>query len=271
MLRLDRLLPGIVLAAVVLGAAGCNRLTFVKPNLKKVKIEQVRRPVVAHDSSEVKARQSAQGLTTQASGLLQAGDVDGAEAKANEALKLDAASVDAHTLLAAVAERRGQAQAAGGWFKKAAELSGGRAAEVGNYGAWLCANGRAAESLQYLDYAAQAQYGTARADMLANLGACATNAGMDPQAEQALRDSIGLDPENTLALEMLARLSMRRGQWMEARAFIERRLALQPVDATVLGLAEQIETRLGDARAAAGYRARIQREFPQTVPRTTGR
>ena len=94
---------------------------------------------------------------------------------------------------------------------------------------------------------------------------------MEPQAEQALRESLSLDPENSLALEMLARLSMRRGQWMDARAFIERRLALQPVDAATLGLAEQIETRLGDSRAAADYRSRIQREFPQTVSGTPGR
>ncbi len=79
-----------------------------------------------------------------------------------------------------------------------------------------------------------------------------------------LRQAIDLDPQNALALESLAGLSLKQGQPMEARAFIERRIAIPPVTASVLSTASQIETRLGDSRAAALYRQRLQAEFPNS-------
>ena len=269
--RLDRPLLLLAIAGGLLFAPGCNRLTFVKPNLKKVKVEQVRRPVIARDTGATKARQSALSLVVKASGALQAGDVDAAEKHARDALRIDENSVDAHTVLAAIAERRGRTQEAGGWFKKAAELSGGRGQEVANYGAWLCANGRAAESLQYFDYAAASQSAQDKADALANAGACAASAGLDERADGYLRKALELDAESALALETLARVSLRRGRLMEARAFSERRLALQPINPGILRVAADVESGLGDARAAAEYRNRLQREFPSQQPQTSAR
>lgn len=266
--RPERMIAIMVLACACLLGAGCSRLTFVKPNLKKVKVEQVRRPVVARDGAEVRQRQTAYAAIAKASAALQSGDLAGAEGHARSALKLDPTSVDAHTLLAALAERRGRSEEAGGWFKKAAELSAGRAEEVGNYGAWLCANGRMAESLQYFDYAARSESGDAQADTLANAGTCALRAGMQDRADGYLRKALQLDDGNRLALETLAHMALRRGQLLEARAFSERRLALPPISASILGIAAEAETRLGDARAASEYRARLQREFPTPSPRS---
>ncbi|WP_158601673.1 tetratricopeptide repeat protein [Solilutibacter pythonis] len=255
--------------AGLLLATGCNRLTFIKPNLDKVKIEQVRQPVVARDSPVVKARMAAQQQVVQASGALQDGNPAEAERLVRAALKADPASVDAHTVMAALNERLGRSAEAGDWFKKAAEMSGGRSREVGNYAAWMCGSGRAGESLAVFDYALQgAQDESSRAGILANAGACSVQAGMDERANGYLRQAIRLDPENALALEKLAGLAEKQGQWMEARAFTERRLALPAVDAQTLRAAVRIETRLGDARAAAQYQQRLQNEFPAAATKT---
>lgn len=268
--RLDRLLPGLCIALALCASAGCNRLTFIKPNLSKMEVEQVRQPVVAHDSPAVRARISAQQQISAASGAFEQGDIAAAEKGARAALKADPQSVDAHTLMGIIAERAGRSQEAGGWFKKAAELSQGRPSEASNYGAWLCNQGNTVEALRYFDYAAQSQSGEERAGSLANAGTCALRGGLDTRAEPYLRQAIGLDPQNPLALESLAGLSLKQGQAMEARAFIERRIAIPPVTASVLSTASQIETRLGDSRAAALYRQRLQAEFPTSNPPSPG-
>ena len=51
---------------------------------------------------------------------------------------------------------------------------------------------------------------------------------------------------------------------------IQRRLAIQPVSAASLSTASQIETRLGDSRAATLYRQRLQAEFPNATSPSPG-
>ena len=51
---------------------------------------------------------------------------------------------------------------------------------------------------------------------------------------------------------------------MDARAYIERRLDLPPVSASALSTAADVESRLGDTRAAAMYQQRLRSEFPNT-------
>lgn len=261
---LDRIAAGLLISIGVFAASGCNRLTFIRPNLEKVKIEQVRQPVRASDNAAVRARMSAQDEVNLAAAALQSDDLAAAKSKARAALKTDSTSVDAHTLLGVIAEREGQSEEAGSWLKKAAELSNGRAEEVANYGVWLCSNGRAAESLQYFDFAVQ-QAGNEAGSALANAGACAIKAGMDDRGDGYLRRSLQFDPQQRLALEQLAELSLKRNKGMDARAFIERRLALPPVSAEILSKARQIELLMGDTRTAERYQQRLRSEFPASA------
>ena len=266
MRRFDRIIASLAIAGGVLAASGCNRLTFIKPDMGKLKVEQVRQPVAARDSAEVRARMAAHQQVAQASAALQAGDLAGAASLAQAVLRADPTSVDAHTLLGAIAQQQGRIEEAGAFFKKAAEMSGGRSAEIGNYAAWLCASGRASEGLALFEHVIAAN--AAGADMLANAGACAVDAGQGDRAHGLLRQALQLDPVNALALEKLALLSLRRGQPMEARAFIQRRLELQPVTAAALQTAIQAEQQLGDAASAARYRQRLSSEFPAAAGTT---
>ncbi|SIR05413.1 tetratricopeptide repeat protein [Solilutibacter tolerans] len=264
MLRLDRLLLSVAIAGGLLFASGCSRLTFVKPDLSKMEVEQVRQPVRARDNAAVKARESAYQLVAAASTAYQQGDIVGAEKNARAALKADPKSIDAHTLMGVIAGQRRRTAESGDWLKKAAQLSQGRPAEASNYGTWLCANGDAAGSLQYFDYAAQNQAGEDRAASLANAGTCALGVGMEQRADTYLQQAIQYDPQSALALESLANLSLKRGRAMDARAYIERRLDLPPVSASALSTAADVESRLGDTRAAAMYQQRLRSEFPNT-------
>lgn len=193
---------------------------------------------------------------------LAAGEFAVAGRKARAVLKKYPHSVDAHTYLAVVLAQTGDADGAGAHYRRAAELAPDNGAALGNYGVWLCGQGRAAESLAWFDRAvAVPGYGN-KARVLANAGVCAAKAGQPQRAERDLRQAIALEPANAAALGALAELEFRAGNAFEARAFSERRLAAAPADAHALLLASQIEQKLGDTAAAARYVARMKEEFP---------
>lgn len=253
-------------------ATACSRLTFVRPKGKVEDFSSARAEpgYTVEDSPQVKRRQSVQTLLARASQRLQSGELDKAEMDARSVLKLDPGSADAVTLLAVIEGRRGHAERAGQQYRRAAELAPGQGAAQNNYGAWLCANGAAAESLIWFDRAVHAPGYATPALAMANAGSCALDAGQIERAERDLRQALVQEPANATALGAMARLEYRRQQYLSARAFIERRLAAGPADAAVLKLASQIEERLGDKAAASRYVQRIRAEFPDAQDVTTG-
>ena len=266
-----RLREAIVVASLLaLAAAGCSRLSFVKPTAKRGSLDRTAQVVEVHETREGAQRSSVRNRLALAQGHLARGDLDAAERDTRQALKLKADSADGYTLLAAIAEGRGQVAEAGAHYRRAAELAPTQGGALNNYGTWLCGAGRAAESLSWFERAlADPAYPTP-ASALANAGACADRAGQAGRAERDLRAAISLDPENPLALGALAQVEFRAGRYLAARAFSQRRLAAAPADARALQLASQIEQKLGDMAAADHYGRRLREEFPGAVPGNAG-
>lgn len=249
-------------SALVLSSGACSRLSFVRTDASRGDFERVARDVDVRERSPRTG--VAFGQVQLARQHLQAGRVQEAEKLVREAVRSDPRSADAHTVLALVLDRTGRSSEAGPHYRRAIELLPGRGEVLNNYGVWLCGQGRFAESLSWFDRAAAAP-GYATVSMaLANAGRCARRAGQPDRAERDLRRSITLDAENPVALGELADVAYQAGRMLEARAFIERRLAAAPADAHSLQLASQIETKLGDSDAARRYRERQQKEFPAT-------
>ncbi|WP_436042979.1 type IV pilus biogenesis/stability protein PilW [Pseudoxanthomonas sp. LjRoot143] len=261
----------LLLITLVLATA-CSRLTFVRPKgkMEPMSGQQTTPEYSVGDSPEVKRRQALQTLLARAVQRLQAGEPEAAEKDARAALKLDAGSADATTVLAVVEDQRGNSDAAGKHYKRAAELAPSQGAALNNYGTWLCANGFAAESLVWFDRAIQAPDYATPASAMANAGSCALKSGQDERAARDLRQALAQEPANAVALEAMGELEFRQQQYMSARAFVERRLAAAPASAAVLKLASQIEDRLGDKAAASRYVQRIRAEFPDAQDVTIG-
>lgn len=261
----------IVLAASsAIGLAGCDRLTFIKPNMKKMKTEQVRHLPDVRDSAADRQRMAQSDALQLASNRLQADDLDGAEKGAKTVLATDRGNASAMTILALVEQRRGHVPDAGSWFKRAAGQAGSGPAEWGNYGTWLCEANQPAESLQWLDRSLAFPDAIDLAGMRANAGKCALRAGQPDRADRDLRAALELAPSNAVALDGMAQLMFVRGRMLEARAFSERRLALGSLTAEMLVRAAEIETRLGDQAAASRYRQRMAQEFPNATPNARG-
>lgn len=251
---------------VALAVAGCsslsNKFTFMRPDVSRKDFTRVAPEYNVRSDDRRSSSFAARERVALAERRLRIGQLDEAEADARAALKADPKSADAHTLLAVIAQQRGKHEDAGGYYAKAAELAPARGSVLNNYGAWLCGNGRAAESLAWFDRAlADPAYPTP-ASARANAGVCAMDAGQMRRAERDLRMALQLAPDNATALEAMTRLQFDARDYLSARAFSERRIAAAPVTPQVLRLASQIEQKLGDNQASARYLKRLASEFP---------
>ncbi|ALN63662.1 type IV pilus biogenesis/stability protein PilW [Lysobacter antibioticus] len=262
----------VLLTVVVLAASACNRLSFIRPNMERKGFKQT---AVEYDIGDKRGGRSggeasALGRIQSAQSHLMAGDRDKARSEIKQALQFDSKSAEAYSLLAVMAEQDGNNAQAGAHYRKAAELAPDRGAALNNYGVWLCANNRASEGLTWFDKAlADPRYGTP-AVVLANSGACADTLGQGERADRDLRLAISLEPTNAMALGAMAKRQLRLGNAFEARAFSERRLAVEPITAEALMTASQIEQKLGDTAAAARYVQRMRAEFPDAQGSGTG-
>lgn len=269
MRREMRMLAVVALAALASGCGIADRLTFIRPSTGNGKVTQV---APRYDVSGKKGQDGgdARMLLASASMLYQRGELAEAEGLARKALKAEPGSGDANTLLGLIANARGDVAATGKFYQAASAAAPGNGIYANNYGGWLCANGRAEESLGWFDRAlADPTYPTPVA-ALANAGECAAKAGQPARAEASWRGALALDAVNLPALAGMAVLEFGRGRYMEARAFVERWLAVAPDDAAGLQLAAQTEQKIGDNAAAARYLSRLQAisSGSTTAPRT---
>ncbi|WP_329889712.1 type IV pilus biogenesis/stability protein PilW [Stenotrophomonas sepilia] len=255
--RPDRLWLVLFAGGLAVAVGGCK-------SHPKAKLGPSQAPVYSvADPESVRREVRWRDLLTLATRDMQVGNLDAAERKVREALKLAPEAPDALVLQAGIDDRRGRTRQAGENFRKAAELAPQRGDVLNNYGAWLCQQGQPAESLVWFDRALQAPGYATPGEAQANAGSCALDAGQLERAERDLRAALVAAPANPVALESMAQLSFRQGRYMEARAFAERRIAAAPATRSVLQLASQIEARLGDRAASDRYLQRIRQEFPQ--------
>lgn len=171
------------------------------------------------------------------------------------ALSYDPDHADAHWGLAIVYSRLHEFERAERHFKAA--LAAKPAPEIyNNYGAFLCARGRTEEAVDRFSTAAANPRYTRPADALANAGLCLYRAGQQDAAEGYLRRALDKNAEHPRALALLARLYYDRGDYLRARAFLQRRQAVAELEGDLLLLAARNELALGNGDEAGRYLAR---------------
>ncbi|HEY0334636.1 MAG TPA: type IV pilus biogenesis/stability protein PilW [Stenotrophomonas sp.] len=222
------------------------------------------------DDAATRQRLARQEKLNLAVNRLQNGEVAEADRLVTEVLRKDAKAADAYTVLALVRGAQSDAAGAGEAYRKAAELAPDQGEALNNYGAWLCGSGYPAEAMVWFDRSMSVPRYGATASALANAGGCALLAGQGERGAADLRKALQIDPANAYALESMARHELGQRRYFEARAFAERRLAAAPATESVLQLAIQIETGLGDMAAASRYQQRLAREFPKAATAIPG-
>lgn len=199
-----------------------------------------------------------------AQGYLRQGRLEIAMDRATRALEMDPRSPAAHTVAAIIYQRVGDDESAGRHHARAVELAPRSGDVLNNHATFLCGRGDYATADALFDRALKDPFYRTPTLALVNRGSCAVKAGQVEDGERWLRTALDIEPSNADALLAMADLLRTRGDALNARAFIERHLAVAPSSPEALYIAIDIENRLGNPRAAEEYRTRLRREFPNS-------
>ena len=180
-----------------------------------------------------------------------------------KAIKLDPSSFEAYTVLGILDEKLNRLTEADAAYAKSVKLAPNNGNVLNNYGAWLCRSGHPNEADPQFRKAIADPFYKTPAIALGNAATCANQAGNAALAESYDRQVLALDPGNVAAMQSLAEIEYKRGDFMRARGFIERVFATGQNAPESLDLAAHIEEKLGDQDSARNYRTRLSSDFPE--------
>lgn len=199
------------------------------------------------------------------SGYMQQGKLDLAMERLTRAVQLDPRSAMAHSMLGVLYEQINDRAKAETFYRKSVTLRGNVGIVSNNYGQFLCRYNRFDEADGQFQSALQDPFYSSPEVAAANAGLCSLKAGRIEDAERYLRSALQRQPGYAAALLPMAEVLAQRQQYMGARAFLQRYEASGAGEsAAMLALGVQVESALSDTRAAADYRERLLRSFPES-------
>jgi type IV pilus assembly protein PilF len=216
------------------------------------------------EATAAAARQAAEVNTSLGREYLSRGQHEVALEKLKKAVKSDDRYAPAHTVLAVLYEQIGEIGLAEEHYQKAVEASPSNGDVNNNYGVFLCQSGRTGEAQKYFERAIDDPFYRTPQVAYANAGSCEFQAGNLDKAEDFLRQSIQYDEEFPDALLPLANISFQKGEFLRARAFLQRFEAAGTESAESLYLGYRIETSLLNEHAARKYAGGLQERFPDS-------
>lgn len=196
---------------------------------------------------------------------LRQGNLELARERLERAVAQDPDLADARATLALVYDSQGDTELADDQYRRAVRLAPDDASVQNTYAVFLCKRQRYDEAMDYFNRAASnSRYGTPEA-ALTNAGVCLLQKPDQVQAEQYFRRALQRNPAYSEALLQLAALSVERGNFLRARAFVQRYLAQHPAAPKILWIGVQAERALGDREAAARHAAVLREDFPSSA------
>jgi type IV pilus assembly protein PilF len=184
--------------------------------------------------------------------------------KLEKALELDSDYPQAHGAIAVLYERVGDTGRAEKHFKKALRLRPDDSGYQNNYGQFLCFQGRYPEAQQEFMKAAKNPFYATPAVPLTNAGLCARRVPDNEQAEEYFRQALQIEPKFATALQQMAFLKFEKGQFLSARAYLERFQGVAEHNADSLWLAVRTEFALNDRNASDRYARLLRNNFPKS-------
>ena len=217
------------------------------------------------EKSEKSARKAAETNTALGQGYMDNGQYEIALEKLKRAVANDRTYAPAHTVLGVLYETIGETEKAGEEYKEAVKYAPENGDVNNNYGAWLCASGNPKEADKYFVAAVDDPFYKTPAIALSNAGSCALAAGDVDKAEIFLRQSLEYDNKLGASLLPMAEVSYIQGEYLRARAFLQRFEAGGVMDGKSLYLGFIIESKLGDEESAERYRFELLERYPGSI------
>jgi len=195
---------------------------------------------------------------------LSEGNLSEAFKNAKKAVIVDPSSSNAHYVLALVQQRLGQMESADQAYREAIDRDPRNPDALNAYGSFLCDQRRFAEADSYFRRAlGNPLY---RTPWLAwhNAGWCKESAGDVEQAERDYRDALQANPRFAPSLLGMAKISFQDGNYLSARAYLQRYAEVAPHTAESLWLGVRTENQLGDKNQMASYGLKLRTMFPDS-------
>lgn len=196
---------------------------------------------------------------------LRKNDLVQAKEKIDKALEQNPRNSNVQITAGLLYERLGKSDKAESHFARGLALDPQNPEVQNNYGAYLCQKGKykRGEKLM-IEAATNRLYRTPEVAYL-NAATCAANGGDVKGAEENLRKSLAVRPQFGDALFQMADLQYRQTDYLSARGFLERYLAVGRTSPATLWLGVRIERGLGNTTAAKNYADRLKLEYPRAA------
>jgi type IV pilus assembly protein PilF len=192
---------------------------------------------------------------------LRQGNLAAARDRIEKALEQDPKTAETQMAAGFLYDRLGDDRKAQSHYDQAVRLADGDPDVLNNAAVFYCRKGdkKRGEKL-FLEAAGNAMYRTPAA-AYTNAGRCARADGRPADAESYFRKALAFQPDQPDALLQMADLNHDGGNDFQARAFLQRYMAVGPVNPQALWLGYRIERKLGDHPQSQEYARRLRTEF----------
>lgn len=192
------------------------------------------------------------------------GEYEVALQKLQRAVRQDPEYPEAHTGLAVLYEQIGEPGKAREHYEEAVSLAPESGSAQNNLGQFLCKQGEYKEAEKHFLRALDDPFYKTPEVAYTNAGVCVQQIPAPERAETYFRAALDERSEYPTALYRLSRLMFERGDYLSARAFLQRYSAVAPMTPEALLLGVRIERRMGDEEAADGYATALNKQFPDS-------
>ncbi|MBD3609961.1 MAG: type IV pilus biogenesis/stability protein PilW [Gammaproteobacteria bacterium] len=197
-------------------------------------------------------------------GYLRQGDYRRSMEKLKAALRYDAENPQAHHYIAELHRRLGDNGSAVKHYERAIELAPEDARLRNNYGTFLCEQNQFQQAeVQFLLAIGDPLFG-GRMQSYENVGICAAQAGKLKKAEAYLRKALNSNPKLPTALYRMSMINYDKGDYLRARAYLQRYEQVATHNAESLWLGIQVEHQLGDRDVMLKYATELSRRFSES-------
>ncbi|MEO5702315.1 MAG: type IV pilus biogenesis/stability protein PilW [Gammaproteobacteria bacterium] len=197
-------------------------------------------------------------------GYLQQGRRDLALSKLQRALELSPNLASAHNAIAIVYDQLGQYEEAGQHYQKAVSLAPNDSNALNNYGTFLCNRNELGKAEQYFLQALENPLYETPALAYENAGLCATRVPNTVKAEKYFRSALQINPRLSGSLYQMSVISFDRGEYLPARAYLQRYATVAKHSPQSLWLGIRIEQMLEDKNAASSYAMQLRSTYPDS-------
>jgi len=221
--------------------------------------------VCAHAAREPRDRRGNEAALANANlgaGYLKQGHLDLAVDRLQRAVKQNPKLADAHSYLAIAYDQLGMLEEAEKHYKRATQLEPNNSGAANTYAVFLCRQNRWPDAEPLFKRATENPTYSTPEVAFTNAGVCARNAGANDKAGDYFRSALVRNPTFPDALQNLMELTYEAGNFLAARAFVQRYLESSMPTASVLLMCVNVEMQLksrdGAEKCAGQLRAGFQ-------------